>query len=95
MLSLPQEVSELDGVALVAGVNSKLMLADYLTAGWPKATMSRGARSKRHYRVYALVLPWRPATRYFLKVQDGCDYWCTYAQFPRPEAARAQALSHR
>lgn len=34
-------------------------------------------------------------TRYFLKVQDGCNYYCTYCTIPLPVAIRATRASSR
>lgn len=79
----PAEVAQISGVDIVAGNDRKLMLADYLDQ-WLE-----------QHRTLAEVTPWRQMdrfipscsrgdrTRYFLKVQDGCDYWCTYCTIPQ------------
>lgn len=78
----PQEVASLPGVDIVLGSNEKLQMADYIDS-WLKT------REK-----YMEVTPpleisrFRPScergdrTRFFLKVQDGCDYFCTYCTIP-------------
>lgn len=78
----PHEVSELPGVKLVLGSGEKLLAAQYieelLTKGTPKIETTPSLDSK----------PFMPScergdrTRYFLKVQDGCDYFCTYCTIP-------------
>ena len=79
----PQEVAQIKGVDIVAGNDRKLLLGEYLDR-W---IADRNAVNE--------VTPWREMnhfvpscsrgdrTRYFLKVQDGCDYWCTYCTIPQ------------
>ncbi|MDE6086120.1 MAG: tRNA (N(6)-L-threonylcarbamoyladenosine(37)-C(2))-methylthiotransferase MtaB [Muribaculaceae bacterium] len=77
------EVASLPGVRVVAGTNQKLQLLDFLNR-WR-------ATSEQHVEVTPLqeLKDFVPScsrgdrTRYFLKVQDGCDYWCTYCTIPR------------
>ena len=79
----PAEASLLPGVAVVAGVNDKLALAD-MALDWLE-------RRRRHTEVrpVASLREFMPScargdrTRFFLKVQDGCDYWCSYCTIPR------------
>lgn len=77
------EVSALPGVVIVAGTDRKNQIPDYIDQ-W---IVDRNAQ--------CLITPlqkmtrFNPScsrgdrTRYFLKVQDGCDYWCTYCTIPR------------
>lgn len=78
----PDEIASLEGVDLVLGANEKFDLLDYLK-NWDEvsdAKINRGDILK--------VKEFRPAishddrTRYFLKIQDGCDYYCTYCTIP-------------
>ena len=79
----PAEASLLPGVAVVAGVNDKLALAD-MALDWLE-------RRQPHTEVrpVASLGEFMPScargdrTRFFLKVQDGCDYWCSYCTIPR------------
>lgn len=78
----PEEVAHLPGVALVLGSNEKLRISQYLDS-WlehhgkivevtPSLTITKFLPScERGDR-----------TRFFLKVQDGCDYFCTYCTIP-------------
>ncbi len=79
----PQEVSELEGVALVAGVNSKLMLADYLDRRMAEGDFRPEVPEAKDLTEFMPSCSRGDRTRYFLKVQDGCDYWCTYCTIPK------------
>ncbi len=80
-----KEISEMPGVAVVAGTDRKMSLPDYLDA-WIN-------EKKQVPATYVTptndIVKFEPScsrgdrTRYFLKVQDGCDYWCTYCTIPK------------
>ena len=86
----PVRVSEIEGVDLVLGSNEKANLILFLSEAW----MSRGekleVRGERNvfYQKTKDIKTFAPScsrgnrTRYFLKVQDGCDYFCTYCTIP-------------
>lgn len=78
-----QEVAGLDGVEIVAGSNQKLQLAEYL-AQW-KATQSKimEVEPTKDFTEFQPSCSRGDRTRFFLKVQDGCDYWCTYCTIPK------------
>ena len=83
----PQRVSELDGVDLVLGSNEKAQLIQYLSEAWSGAKSSESLH--RHHTVRTKdITSFAPScsrgnrTRYFLKIQDGCDYFCTYCTIP-------------
>lgn len=86
----PEEVASLEGVAIVAGNDRK----GELTAFLDEWLASRSPRS--YVQPAADMHTFTPScsrgdrTRYFLKVQDGCDYWCTYCTIP---AARGRSRS--
>lgn len=78
----PEEVAQLPGVDIVIGSNEKLKMAEYIDS-WMTD------RRKRVEVTPALkITEFSPScekgdrTRYFLKVQDGCDYFCTYCTIP-------------
>ena len=48
---------------------------------------------ERYPVVCSVVFAWRPYP-FFLKVQDGCDYYCSYCTIPLPAAAAATEASH-
>lgn len=79
----PAEVSLLPGVAIVAGVNDKLELAR-MAREW---LVTRNGRCEvpaaRDLRAFMPSCSRGDRTRFFLKVQDGCDYWCSYCTIPK------------
>lgn len=79
----PAEVSLLPGVAIVAGVNDKLELAR-MAAEWLATRNGRcEVPAARDLRAFMPSCSRGDRTRFFLKVQDGCDYWCSYCTIPK------------
>lgn len=78
-----QEVAELEGVAVVAGSNQKLQLSTYLDQWLETHQPSTYVQPLHDLRNFEPSCSRGDRTRYFLKVQDGCDYWCTYCTIPR------------
>jgi len=86
----PETVSAIDGVDLVLGANEKANLVQFLSDAWSGNLKSSLEDSKhQHYSVKTKdIKTFAPScsrgnrTRYFLKVQDGCDYFCTYCTIP-------------
>ena len=86
------EVSQIDGVDLVLGSNEKANLIQYLSDAWSEklADKENNGALHLHHRVektkdiktFASSCSRGNRTRYFLKVQDGCDYFCTYCTIP-------------
>lgn len=78
----PDEVAAIPGVVIVAGNDRKGLLTEYLD-NW---------LARRRARSYVTpaddITSFTPScsrgdrTRYFLKVQDGCDYRCSYCTIP-------------
>ena len=89
-----ETISKIEGVDLVLGANEKANLIQYLSDAWTTAQPdSDDAVSDKslhkHYSVKTKdIKTFAPScsrgnrTRYFLKVQDGCDYFCTYCTIP-------------
>lgn len=89
-----ETISKIEGVDLVLGANEKANLIQYLSDAWSTAQPdSDDAVSDKslhkHYSVKTKdIKTFAPScsrgnrTRYFLKVQDGCDYFCTYCTIP-------------
>jgi threonylcarbamoyladenosine tRNA methylthiotransferase MtaB len=77
-----EEVAAIDGVVVVAGTDRKLLLADYLDQ-WIKTHEPRTLITPtKDIRAFSPSCSRGDRTRYFLKVQDGCDYYCTYCTIP-------------
>lgn len=76
------EVAALPGVCIVAGADRKMDISAFID------------KYLADHQAISEVIPWRDIsefrpscsrgdrTRFFLKVQDGCDYWCTYCTIP-------------
>ncbi len=78
----PDEVAEIEGVDLVLGSEQKLDVLQYID-DLKKKDKGEVVTSKTH-RIKSFV-PSCSAddrTRYFLKVQDGCDYFCSFCTIP-------------
>ncbi|MDE6277615.1 MAG: tRNA (N(6)-L-threonylcarbamoyladenosine(37)-C(2))-methylthiotransferase MtaB [Muribaculaceae bacterium] len=75
------EAAGLPGVAVVAGTNGKLDLLRYLEA-YEGGEAVMDAPEAKSLRDFMPSCSRGDRTRYFLKVQDGCDYWCTYCTIP-------------
>lgn len=89
----PQEIANIKGVDLVLGANEKFNMLQYLNGGHKKES------AEIHSCAIDEVLDFIPAfsssastdttdrTRAFLKVQDGCDYTCSYCTIPMARGA--------
>lgn len=77
-----EEVAAIPGVVIVAGTDRKLELANYLDE-WLKTHEPRTlVTPTKNIRAFSPSCSRGDRTRYFLKVQDGCDYFCTYCTIP-------------
>lgn len=89
-----ETVSRIDGVDLVLGSNEKASLVQFLSDAWTakesgqEGDAESGALHQFHSVRTSQIKSFAPScsrgnrTRYFLKVQDGCDYFCTYCTIP-------------
>lgn len=76
------EIAALPGVAVVAGSDRKLQLSDYLDRWMADHTTVHEVTPSKDIRTFSPSCSAEDRTRHFLKVQDGCDYWCTYCTIP-------------
>ncbi len=83
----PDTVGNIEGVNLVLGANEKADLIQYLSNEWSSGDTGN-IKSKCYTERTSDIKLFAPScsrgnrTRYFLKVQDGCDYFCTYCTIP-------------
>ena len=85
-----EEVAKIDGVSLVLGSNEKANLIQFLSEAWINRGEKLEVRGERNafrqktkdIKSFAPSCSRGNRTRYFLKVQDGCDYFCTYCTIP-------------
>ena len=87
----PDDVSSIEGVNLVLGSEEKKQLIDLLLDAWGKqlcgkwncdSVTPRLIHKTKDIKSFTPSCSCGNRTRYFLKVQDGCDYFCTYCTIP-------------
>jgi threonylcarbamoyladenosine tRNA methylthiotransferase MtaB len=78
----PKEISEIPGVDAVLGAAEKFMLADLLDGFVRKPGAQIFASNIDQAKAYNTAYSLHDRTRTFLKVQDGCDYSCTFCTIP-------------
>lgn len=78
----PGQVADIEGVDLVLGAEQKGHLFDYLGTLEKKEKGVAHASATTDIRTFSPSCSRGDRTRYFLKVQDGCDYFCSYCTIP-------------
>ncbi|MBO7590321.1 MAG: tRNA (N(6)-L-threonylcarbamoyladenosine(37)-C(2))-methylthiotransferase MtaB [Prevotella sp.] len=89
----PERISKIEGVDLVLGSNEKADLVQYLsdefvsrdkiaTYGKEGSAATYMTQKTKDIKTFTPSCSRGNRTRYFLKVQDGCDYFCTYCTIP-------------
>lgn len=76
------EAATLPGVAVVAGNDQKDQLVKFLDEWTSTHRPTLTVTPTRDIRRFIPSCSHGDRTRYFLKVQDGCDYYCTYCTIP-------------
>lgn len=91
-----ESVSKIEGVDLVLGSDEKANLIQFLSDAWTAkesaSELNEGGKVESLHEYHSvktkMIKSFAPScsrgnrTRYFLKVQDGCDYYCTYCTIP-------------
>lgn len=84
-----ETVAKIEGVNLVLGSNEKANLIDYLSNAWSGTNQNSDDNIAEYHAVKTKEIKTFQhscsrgnRTRYFLKVQDGCNYFCTYCTIP-------------
>ena len=78
----PEQVASIEGVDVVLGAEQKGELMHYL------GNLQKHGKGEAHTSAFKDIRSFAPScsrgdrTRYFLKVQDGCDYFCSYCTIP-------------
>ena len=78
----PDAVAAIEGVDIVLGAEQKKDLADYLGDLRKRGQGEAFTSPLRDIRSFAPSCSRGDRTRFFLKVQDGCDYFCSYCTIP-------------
>ena len=76
------EIAEIPGVDIVLGSEQKLEIARYIDEWRDKREQSVVITPHNMIRRFGASCSRGDRTRYFLKVQDGCDYYCSYCTIP-------------
>jgi threonylcarbamoyladenosine tRNA methylthiotransferase MtaB len=78
----PQEISSIPGVDLVLGTNEKFDIAGYLSDQEKRTETEVHSCDLNSSDIFNTSYSLGDRTRSFLKVQDGCDYGCSYCTIP-------------
>jgi threonylcarbamoyladenosine tRNA methylthiotransferase MtaB len=78
----PEEVAHIEGVNLVLGTEQKTGILAYLDGLNRAQTGAVVTSQTKDIHTFAPSCSSDDRTRHFLKVQDGCDYYCTYCTIP-------------
>lgn len=78
----PKQLAEVDGVDLVLGATEKFKITDYLNDLTKNKVRAIHSCEIEDADFYVGSYSFGDRTRAFLKVQDGCDYKCTYCTIP-------------
>ncbi len=84
----PHEIADIPGVDLVLGAGEKFRILDYvddLTKAPGKGMVRVG--DVREVNAFHAAFSFGDRTRSFLKVQDGCDYKCSFCTIPQARGA--------
>ena len=85
-----EEIAQIEGVDIVLGSEQKPDIARYVLQWFEDRQRQLAVTPTRDIRRFSPSCDRGDRTRYWLKVQDGCDYWCTYCTIP---AARGRSRS--
>ena len=79
----PKEILNIPGVTLVLGANEKFNLADHIEDETPIDGPGKMlVRSIKEVNDFIPSFSYGDRTRSFLKIQDGCDYFCSFCTIP-------------
>jgi threonylcarbamoyladenosine tRNA methylthiotransferase MtaB len=76
----PEEIAKIDGVSVVLGANEKFKILDYIQSKDQEKKVVVGHIKEVNEFVPSFSSGDR--TRTFLKVQDGCNYFCAFCTIP-------------
>lgn len=77
----PEEIANIPGVNIVLGAAEKFNIADYILENPSEEVLIKNGNIK-DVKDYSPAYSSGDRTRTFLKVQDGCDYFCTFCTIP-------------
>ncbi len=78
----PEEIGKIPGVDLVLGANEKFDILAYLEQTDKKEEAQISYQNIKETKEFIPSFSYGDRTRSFLKVQDGCDYFCSFCTIP-------------
>lgn len=78
----PEDIASIEGVDIVLGAEQKLDVIAYLDQLKKKDKGAIFTSKTTNIRTFVPSCSKDDRTRYFLKVQDGCDYFCSFCTIP-------------
>ncbi len=87
----PEEIAKIEGVDLVLGATEKFNLLSYIVDYKKKDQAELHSCSVDDANIFHPAYSFGDRTRAFLKVQDGCNYPCTYCTIPLARGASRSA----
>ena len=87
-----EEVADIEGVDIVVGNDQKAEIADFVDRWYADHEPTVKVTALKDIRQFIPSCSRGDRTRFFLKVQDGCNYYCSYCTIPR---ARGRSRSGR
>lgn len=91
----PKEIAEIPGVDAVLGASEKFRLIELLDGFERKETPVVLAKDIKEVNAFHSSFSMQDRTRTFLKVQDGCDYSCSFCTIPLARGASRSDSSDR
>ncbi len=90
----PKEIAEIPGVDLVLGAAEKFQLVEYISDLTKKSKAEVYNQPIEETKTFIGSYSFGDRTRTFLKVQDGCDYSCSFCTIPLARgASRSSTIS--
>lgn len=78
----PEEISQIPGVDIVLGANEKFNIIEHLDNLDKKEEATIENENIKETKEFVPAYSFGDRTRSFLKIQDGCDYFCTFCTIP-------------
>lgn len=77
-----EEISKIEGVNIILGNDNKHLLIDKVKQWSREKELQNFVKDISRLHTFYSSVSFSDRTRGFLKVQDGCDYFCTYCEIP-------------
>ena len=78
----PEEIAQIKGVDMVLGASEKFKIVEHFSSLKKKETTTVHASKIKEVKEFIPSYSKGDRTRSFLKIQDGCDYFCTFCTIP-------------